>query len=224
MISLQKVSVIYEEKTVLKEINLQIPKKERLVILGASGSGKSTLLRVIAGFIAPMRGEVLIEGKVVSKDGQIIVPPHQRDVAMVFQDLALWSHMNVYENIAFGLKIKKVPSKERKVKVTQMLSLVGLSGHENKRIDQLSGGEQQRVALARALILSPKIVLMDEPLSSLDQALNQRLRKEIVRLQEKFGFTLVYVTHNEEEAREIGTGIFYMSSGKEGEEGRLSPS
>ncbi len=224
MISLQKVSVIYEEKTVLKEINMQIPKKERLVILGASGSGKSTLLRVIAGFIAPMRGEVLIEGKVVSKDGQIIVPPHQRDVAMVFQDLALWSHMNVYENIAFGLKIKKVPSKERKVKVTQMLSLVGLSGHENKRIDQLSGGEQQRVALARALILSPKIVLMDEPLSSLDQALNQRLRKEIVRLQEKFGFTLVYVTHNEEEAREIGTGIFYMSSGKEGEEGRLSPS
>jgi ABC-type Fe3+/spermidine/putrescine transport system ATPase subunit len=224
MISIQKVSVIYEEKTVLKEINMQIPKKERLVILGASGSGKSTLLRVIAGFIVPMRGEVLIEGKVVSKDGQIIVPPHQRDVAMVFQDLALWSHMNVYENIAFGLKIKKVPSKERKVKVTQMLSLVGLSGHENKRIDQLSGGEQQRVALARALILSPKIVLMDEPLSSLDQALNQRLRKEIVRLQEKFGFTLVYVTHNEEEAREIGTGIFYMSSGKEGEEGRLSPS
>jgi ABC-type Fe3+/spermidine/putrescine transport system ATPase subunit len=171
-----------------------------------------------------MRGKVLIEGKVVSKDGQIIVPPHQRDVAMVFQDLALWSHMNVYENIAFGLKIKKVPSKERKVKVTQMLSLVGLSGHENKRIDQLSGGEQQRVALARALILSPKIVLMDEPLSSLDQALNQRLRKEIVRLQEKFGFTLVYVTHNEEEAREISTEIFYMSSGKEGEEGRLSPS
>jgi ABC-type Fe3+/spermidine/putrescine transport system ATPase subunit len=214
MISIQKVSVIYGEKTVLNEIDLQIPKKERLVILGASGSGKSTLLRVIAGFTAPVRGEVLIEGKVVSKDGQIIVPPHQRDVAMVFQDLALWPHMNVYENIAFGLKIKKVPSKERKVKVTQMLSLVGLSGHENKRIDQLSGGEQQRVALARALILSPKIVLMDEPLSSLDEELNKRLRKEIVRLQEKFRFTLVYVTHNKEEAREIGTGIFYMSSGK----------
>ena len=210
MVSLEKISISYQDKSILKDINLQIGERERLVILGASGSGKTTLLRLIAGFIAPFKGRVLIDRQVVSKDGKIVIPPHKREVAMVFQDLALWPHMNVQENIAFGLKIKKIPKKERKEKVARMLSLVGLSGYENKHIDQLSGGEQQRIALARALILSPKVLLMDEPLSSLDRVLNERLRKEIVRLQEKFGFTLVYVTHNEEEAEEIGSRIVHL--------------
>lgn len=210
MVSLEKISVLYQDKTILNDINLQIGERERLVILGASGSGKTTLLRLIAGFIAPAKGEIVIGEQVVSKDGKIVIPPHKREVAMVFQDLALWPHMNVQENIAFGLKIKKIPQNERKEKVARMLSLVGLSGYGNKQIDQLSGGEQQRVALARALILSPKVLLMDEPLSSLDRALNERLRKEIVRLQEKFGFTLVYVTHNEEEAGEIGSRIVHL--------------
>ena len=210
MVELKKVTVVYEKRTILKEMDLRIQKGERLVILGASGSGKTTLLRLIAGFIAPVKGEVIIDTQLVSKDGTILIPPHKRGVAMVFQDLALWPHMNVCENIAFGLKIKKIPQKERLEQVTRMLSLVGLAGYEKKRIEQLSGGEQQRVALARALILLPKVLLMDEPLSSLDQALNKRLRKEIVKLQEKFGFTLVYVTHNEEEARDIGSRIIHL--------------
>jgi ABC-type Fe3+/spermidine/putrescine transport system ATPase subunit len=132
---------------------------------------------------------------------------------MVFQDLALWPHMNVSENIAFGLKMHRVPQKEQVVKVRQMLEMVGLEGYETRHIDALSGGEQQRVALARALVLSPKTVLMDEPLSSLDPALNKRLRKEIVRLQKLFGFTLVYVTHSEEEAQEIGTRGITIENG-----------
>ena len=205
MIELHNVSLCYEGKMILHDMNLFIPSKERLVILGASGSGKTSLLRLIAGLIAPTQGEIIINSHTASKAGKILLPPHQREVAMVFQDLALWPHMNVEENIAFGLKIKNVPKKEREEKVRSMLSLIGLSNYAKSRIDQLSGGEQQRVALARALILSPKTVLMDEPLSSLDKTLNQHLRKEIISLQERFGFTLIYVTHSEEEAEEIAT-------------------
>jgi ABC-type Fe3+/spermidine/putrescine transport system ATPase subunit len=182
------------------------------VILGSSGSGKTTLLRLIAGFNSPASGEIRIDGNIVSQEGKLIVPPDKREVAMVFQDLALWPHMNVYENIAFGLKIRKIPKNIREEKVREMLSLVSLAGYEKRRIEELSGGQQQRIALARALILSPKVLLMDEPLSSLDKTLNKKLRKEIIRLQEKFGFALVYVTHNEEEAEEIGTRIITLDT------------
>ncbi len=204
MIALENITLLYEGREVLKDFSLNIPPKERLVILGASGSGKTTLLRLIAGFVAPAKGEITINGSIVAKEGKILIPPHKRAIGMVFQDLALWPHMNVEENIAFGLKVHKVPRKTRKEKVLEMLRLVGLEGYEKRRIDQLSGGQQQRVAFARALALSPKVLLMDEPLSSLDPELNRRLRKEIVRLQEVLGFTLVYVTHSEEEAKEIG--------------------
>ena len=212
MIELKNVTFKVKDKIILKDINLTVPNSERLVILGSSGSGKTTLLRLIAGFNSPASGEILIDGSIVSKEGKLIVPPDKREVAMVFQDLALWPHMNVYENIDFGLKIRKTPKNIREEKVKEMLSLVSLSGYEKRRIEELSGGQQQRVALARALILSPKVLLMDEPLSSLDNTLNKKLRKEIIRLQEKFGFTLVYVTHNEEEAEEIGTKVITLDT------------
>jgi ABC-type Fe3+/spermidine/putrescine transport system ATPase subunit len=212
MIELRNVSLIYKDNIILKDINLIVSNSERLVILGSSGSGKTSLLRLIAGFIAPASGEILIDGDIVSKEGKIIVPPDKREVAMVFQDLALWPHMNVYENIAFGLKLRKIAKNIREEKVKEMLSLVDLTGYEKRRIEELSGGQQQRVALARALILSPKVLLMDEPLSSLDKTLNKKLRKEIIKLQEEFGFTLVYVTHNEEEAEEIGTRIITLDT------------
>ena len=212
MIELRNLSFSYEDNIILKDINLAVSNNERLVLLGSSGSGKTSLLRLIAGFIAPASGEILIDGDIVSKEGKLIVPPDKREVAMVFQDLALWPHMNVYENVAFGLKIRKVPKNIREEKVKEMLSLVGLSGYGKRRIEELSGGQQQRIALARALILSPKVLLMDEPLSSLDNTLNKKLRKEIIRLQKKFGFTLVYVTHNEEEAEEIGTRIITLDN------------
>jgi len=204
MIALENITLLYEGRDVLKDFSLIIPPKERLVILGTSGIGKTTLLRLIAGFVAPVKGEITIDGSIVAKEGKILIPPHKRAIGMVFQDLALWPHMNVEENIAFGLKVHKVPRKTRKGKVREMLRLVGLEGYEKRRIDQLSGGQQQRVALARALALSPKVLLMDEPLSSLDPELNRRLRKEIIRLHEMLGFTLVYVTHSVEEAEEIG--------------------
>jgi ABC-type Fe3+/spermidine/putrescine transport system ATPase subunit len=210
LIKLKDVSLTYKNNIIIKNLNLHIEKGERLVILGASGSGKTTLLRLIAGFTAPTFGEIEIDNKIVSKDKEILVPPHLRGIGMVFQDLALWPHMNVKENISFGLKINKTPKKEIEKKVKEMLSLVGLDRFENKKIDELSGGEQQRVALARSLIVLPKILLMDEPLSSLNRELNIKLSKEILTLQEKFGFTLIYVTHNEDEAKKIASKMIYL--------------
>jgi len=207
MIEIKELSFSYEEKTVLQNITLFVKPSERLVLLGSSGSGKSTLLRLIAGLIAPTSGEIVIEKRVVSKDGKILIPPHKRGISMVFQDLALWNHMNVAQNIAFALKMKKVPKKEQMQRVSQFLEIVSLQGYEQRKIDELSGGEQQRVALARALVNAPKVLLMDEPLSSLDEELNVHLRQEIVSLQERLGFTLVYVTHNKEEAATIAHRI-----------------
>ena len=211
MIEFKNVSLKQQNQEILKDFNLHIKNHQRLVIVGASGSGKTTLLRLIAGFITPDSGEIFIDNKVVSKDKKILLPPHKREVGMVFQDLALWTHMSVEQNIEFGLKIQKMPKKQRRKKVAEFLHLVGLDDYGKKRVEQLSGGEQQRVALARSLVLSPKILLMDEPLSSLDEELNLKLRAEIVRLQKELGFTLVYVTHNMDEAEEIGEKILSLS-------------
>ena len=207
MIEIKELSFSYEEKTVLQNITLFVKAGERLVLLGSSGSGKSTLLRLIAGFLAPTSGEILINNSLVSKSGKILTPPHKRGISMVFQDLALWNHMNVAQNVAFPLKMQKVPQIEQMQQVSKFLEIVSLKGYEERKIDELSGGEQQRVALARALINAPKVLLMDEPLSSLDEELNIRLRQEIVSLQERLGFTLVYVTHNKEEAAAIAHRI-----------------
>lgn len=210
MIRLKHITMVQNQKKVLENFTLNIQDKERVVILGASGSGKTTILRLIAGFIAPEKGEININNKLVAKDGHILIEPQKREISMVFQDLALWPHMSVGDNIAFGLKMHGIPKQERMLQVKAMLLLVGLNDYENRHVDALSGGERQRVALARALVLSPKILLMDEPLSSLDTKRNKILRKEIVKLQEKLGFTLVYVTHNHEEAEEIGTRLVWL--------------
>jgi ABC-type Fe3+/spermidine/putrescine transport system ATPase subunit len=210
MIEIASLGFAYGEKKLLEGLDVQIKQGSRCVIMGASGSGKSSLLRLIAGLEVPDAGSIMIDGVLVSRAKQLLVPPEKRGLAMVFQDLALWPHMDVGANVAFGLKMQKVSKVQRQEEVAKMLALVGLEGYEPRDVKTLSGGEQQRVALARALVVSPKVLLMDEPLSSLDEALNKRLRKEIVRLQELLGFTLVYVTHNSQEAKEIGTQELFL--------------
>ena len=205
MIELKNITLTQKQKTIFKDFNLRIKEKERLVILGDSGSGKSTLLRLIAGFISPQKGTISINGICMSQDKKILIPPHQRSLTMIFQDLALWPHLSVGGNIEYGLKIHKVARTTRQEKIQTYLKLVGLTGYENRAIETLSGGEQQRVAIARSLVLSPNILLMDEPLSSLDSKRNITLRQEIVRLQKLLRFTLIYVTHNEEEAQDVAT-------------------
>ena len=213
IIRLNSVSKFYKQSKVLDNLSLEIEEKERIVIVGPSGCGKTTLLRLIAGFTAPDTGSLFIEEDLAARDGKIIKEPQERNLGMVFQDLALWPHLSVEENIAFGLKARGVGKVERKERIKAILTLVDLIGYEKRKPFQLSGGQQQRVALARALVLEPKILLMDEPLSSLDTALNLRLRREIIGLQEKLGFTLVYVTHNEKEASDIATRLVKMDHG-----------
>ncbi len=205
MINIQSLTLTQNGKTIFKDFSLQVKAKERLVIQAESGQGKTTLLRLIAGLCVPNSGQILLNKELATKDKKIIIAPHQRNISMVFQDLALWSHMNVAQNITYAHRIKGVSKAKQEVISQEMLTLVGLEGYELRSIDTLSGGEAQRVALARALATQPNILLMDEPLSSLDSKRNAILRKEIVKLQEKLGFTLLYVTHNEEEAREIGS-------------------
>ena len=211
MIKCKDITVKRNKKYIFKDFYLEVKAKERLVVVGNSGVGKSTLLRVIAGFIATDRGKIYIDNRLVTEDRDIIIPPNRRGVGMIFQDLALWPHLNVEGNIEFGLKIKKVSKLKRKEIVENMLSMVGLQGYENRSIETLSGGEKQRVALARTVALSPKIILMDEPLSSLDKSQNIKLRQQIIKLQENLKFTLIYVTHNEDEVKEIATEILYLN-------------
>jgi len=209
MIKFKNVSFKYENATedVLTDFSLEIKPKEKVVISGASGSGKSTILQLIAGFIAPNKGEIIIDTKLVSKDGKIIIPPHKRGLSMVFQDLALWTHLNVEQNIEFGLKMKKVPKKQRLLEVDKFLEFVDLKGYNKKKVDELSGGEQQRVALARAVVVLPKIILMDEPLSNLDIQLKEKLVQSIDKLQKELGFTLIYVTHDKNEMESLSDKI-----------------
>jgi len=210
MIDLKHITLTQKEQTIFSNFSLHIKAQERLVILGGSGSGKTTLLRLIAGFITPDEGEIYLNDTLVTKAHKIITPAHQRNISMLFQDLALWPHLDVQGNIEFALKIHNIDRSTRAQKVKEMLALVQMQGYEKRHIETLSGGQQQRIALARSLALSPQILLMDEPLSSLDATLNQALRKHIVQLQEKLGFTLVYVTHNQEEAKEIATRVLEL--------------
>jgi len=219
ILTIDSLSHFYRNTKVLDDISLDTKESERLVILGPSGCGKTTLLRMIAGFVAPDRGTISIAGKRVSFNGKIIVAPEKRDVGMVFQDLALWPHLTVKGNIDFGMKAKGFSSEQRKEKRERILELVEMTGYEERKPDELSGGQQQRIALARALVLEPRILLMDEPLSSLDFDLNIRLRREILRLQKKLGFTMVYVTHDREEAFDIATHIIVIDRGRIATEG-----
>lgn len=205
MITIQALSLTLNNKIIFKDFDLHVNAKERLVIQAPSGRGKTTLLRLIAGLSVPDSGEISIHGQLATKDKNILIAPHQRKIGMLFQDLALWPHMNVTENITYAHRIKHVSKIKQEAISQEMLKLVGLESYSLRNIDTLSGGEAQRVALARALATQPEILLMDEPLSNLDSKRNAILRKEIIRLQEELGFTLLYVTHNQAEAKEIGT-------------------
>ncbi|WP_132026250.1 spermidine/putrescine ABC transporter ATP-binding protein [Keratinibaculum paraultunense] len=207
-IDLKNISKEYNGVQVLNNINLYIRKNEFLTLLGPSGCGKTTTLRIIGGFEQPTEGQVIFEGKDITN-----LPPYERQINTVFQKYALFPHMNVFENIAFGLKIKKLPKDKIKIKVKEMLKLVNLQGFENRTIDSLSGGQQQRVAIARALVNEPKVLLLDEPLGALDLKLRKEMQTELKKMQRKVGITFIYVTHDQEEALTMSDTIVVMDKG-----------
>lgn len=209
IIELKNISKVYGDNTVLEGINLYIRQNEFLTLLGPSGCGKTTTLRIIGGFESPTTGELLFEEKDVAN-----VPPYERQINTVFQKYALFPHLDVYDNIAFGLKIKKMPKDEISIKVKEMLRLVNLQGFENRLIDSLSGGQQQRIAIARALVNEPKVLLLDEPLGALDLKLRKDMQIELKDMQKRVGITFIYVTHDQEEALTMSDTIVVMDKGK----------
>jgi ABC-type Fe3+/spermidine/putrescine transport system ATPase subunit len=211
---LESVSKTLGSRPAVCDLSLEIASGERVAMLGPSGCGKTTLLRLIAGFLAPDRGTVELNGGLVSSSGRIHLPPERRGVGMVFQDLALWPHLTVLGNLRFGLAARRVNRTVAEERIRRILQTVGLANRAGDRPGSLSGGEQQRVALARALVLEPSLLLMDEPLSNLDHELSKHLRGEILRLHAQFGFSLLYVTHSREEAAEIGSRVLVMEAGR----------
>ena len=208
LISLRGIRVDYDDEPVLKGIDLDIMDKEFITFLGPSGCGKTTTLRIIGGFIQPKEGDVFFGGVRIND-----LPPYKREVNTVFQRYALFPHLNVYENVEFGLKIAKVPEKERRQSVKEMLKLVGLSGYDRRHINQLSGGQQQRVAIARALVNRPKVLLLDEPLGALDLKLRKEMQIELKRIQQALEITFIYVTHDQEEALTMSDRVVVMRDG-----------
>ncbi|NTW96903.1 MAG: ABC transporter ATP-binding protein, partial [Erysipelotrichaceae bacterium] len=194
---------------VLKGINLVIHENEFVTLLGPSGCGKTTLLRILGGFLSQSEGEVFFDGIEISN-----VPPYKREINTVFQRYALFPHMNVYDNIAFGLNIKKQDKNTIKQKVTRMLKLVGLEGYENRPVTLMSGGQQQRVAIARALVNEPMVLLLDEPLGALDLKLRKEMQHELKKIQQEVGITFIYVTHDQEEALTMSDTIVVMNNGE----------
>jgi len=214
LVSLESVAKRFDKKTAVVDFSLDIEERERVVLLGPSGCGKTTVLRMLAGFIPPDEGRITIDGTLVAGGGRVLKPPEERHLGVVFQDLALWPHLSVRGNIELGLRAHDVSAVDRARRVREMLDLVDMADFIDSKPLELSGGQQQRIALARALSLRPKLLLMDEPLSSLDLELNIRLRKEIIRLHDALGFTLLYITHEPEEALDIGTLIVIMRQGR----------
>ncbi len=208
IIDLKNISVTFGDNQVLKNLNLYIRDKEFITFLGPSGCGKTTTLRIIAGFIEPDEGEVIFEGKKINA-----LPPHKRQVNTIFQRYALFPHLNVYENVAFGLRIKKVPEKQIKETVEEMLALVNLKGFNKRNINSLSGGQQQRVAIARALAVKPRVLLLDEPLGALDLKLRKDMQIELKNIQQRLGITFIYVTHDQEEALSMSDTVVVMDGG-----------
>ncbi len=222
IVKIENISKSYNKTPVIKTLSLDIEKGERVVFLGPSGCGKTTLLRMIAGFIHPDNGKVIIENRIVAKDGKCIIGPEKREVGMVFQDLALWPHMSSYKNLEFGLKAKKISKMERENLIDEVLEKTQMAEFKKTYPGELSGGQQQRIALARALVMQPKILLMDEPLSSLDIDLNLIMRKELLRLQEEFNIMLLYVTHDRDEAFSLATRIVVLEDGRIQKTGTVS--
>ena len=208
IVSLKDIVVDFDGARILDGLSLDIHDKEFVTFLGPSGCGKTTTLRVIAGFIEPKSGNVFFDGKDIAG-----LPPYKRQVNTVFQKYALFPHLNVFENVAFGLRLKKLPENEIRSKVLEMLEVVGLKGYERRNIATMSGGQQQRVAIARGLVNQPKILLLDEPLGALDLKLRKEMQLELKRLQREMNITFVYVTHDQEEALTMSDTVVVMNEG-----------
>lgn len=209
IIELKNISKDYSGVTVLENINLFIKQNEFLTLLGPSGCGKTTTLRIIGGFTEPSNGNVFFEEKDITS-----LPPYKRRINTVFQKYALFPHLDVFDNIAFGLKIKKLEKDEIESKVKEMLRLVNLQGFENRYVDSLSGGQQQRIAIARALVNEPEVLLLDEPLGALDLKLRKEMQIELKNIQQRVGITFIYVTHDQEEALTMSDTIVVMDGGR----------
>ncbi len=209
LIKLQDLVMEFDGEKVLDGINLYFNDQEFLTLLGPSGCGKTTTLRIIGGFLNPTSGKVLFDGKCIND-----VPAYQRQIYTVFQRYALFPHLDVYGNIAFGLKVAKLSKAEIHERVQDILSIVGLKGYEHRRIDSLSGGQQQRVAIARALVNRPKVLLLDEPLAALDLRLKKDMQNELKRIQQAMGITFIYVTHDQEEALSMSDTVVVMDKGR----------
>ena len=209
IVSLRDIVVEFDGQRILDGLNLDIHDKEFVTLLGPSGCGKTTTLRLIAGFLEPNAGKVLLKGEDITG-----VPPYKRPVNTVFQKYALFPHLNVFENVAFGLRLKKLDEETIRRKVRNMLEVVGLKGFERRSISQMSGGQQQRVAIARSLVNEPEIVLLDEPLGALDLKLRKEMQLELKRLQREMNITFIYVTHDQEEALTMSDTVVVMNGGK----------
>ena len=199
----------FDDDVILDHINLYINDKEFLTLLGPSGCGKTTTLRIIGGFQKPTSGDVFFDGVRIND-----VPPHKRKVNTVFQKYALFTHMNIFENVAFGLRIQKVPEAELKTRVEEAMALVNLAGYGKRSVNSLSGGQQQRVAIARAIVNRPQVLLLDEPLGALDLKLRKDMQIELKRIQQQVGITFIYVTHDQEEALTMSDTVVVMNGGK----------
>ncbi|HQZ19634.1 MAG: ABC transporter ATP-binding protein [Trichococcus flocculiformis] len=208
IITLENVKKVYDDETVLHDINFELEKGKFYTLLGPSGCGKTTILRLIAGFADATEGVIKINGETVND-----IPANRRKVNTVFQDYALFPHMNVFDNIAFGLTIKKMPKDQIIQKVKEALKMVQLEGYENREISEMSGGQQQRVAIARAIVNEPDVLLLDEPLSALDLKLRTDMQYELRELQQRLGITFIFVTHDQEEALAMSDWIFVMNKG-----------
>ena len=208
IVSLRDISVDFDGDPILVGLDLDIRDKEFVTLLGPSGCGKTTTLRTIGGFVSPKSGDVFFDGVRIND-----VPPHKRHVNTVFQRYALFPHLKVFENVEFGLKIKKLPENERKNRVHEMLELVNLAGYDRRNVNQLSGGQQQRVAIARALVNHPRVLLLDEPLGALDLKLRKEMQIELKRMQQALEITFIYVTHDQEEALTMSDTVVVMNDG-----------
>lgn len=208
VLQLKNINKYFGKNHVIKNVNLNFEKGHFITFLGPSGCGKTTLLRMIAGFYEPDEGEILLNGKNIEK-----VPPYGRNTAMVFQEYALFPHMNVFDNVSYGLRVKKKSKDEIEKRVKQALALMQLEGMEKRFPNQMSGGQQQRVAVARALVMNPEVLLLDEPLSNLDAKLRENVRVELRQIQQKMGLSTIYVTHDQSEALSMSDAIVVLKDG-----------